>query len=297
MEINPSTVHLEKLRKLAHDAHRHTSFDPEKRAEAIVRDYGQELRDDLQQIQKAYSAEPPTVLDVQVADYMAKYEKHLATWLHSHSRLASPMITGPANFPAERMRKYGQSADNKYAQFRGWRERALKAIVKSVTPKIDELTDARQRLEHREELQQKMVEANKIIRKGGPAVRDSLLNLNFSEGVVTEIMVNGFRSFQLQNNSSEIRRLRTRVTVLETKRQLAEINGEKTEIINGVKLVHNYEADRVQLIYEGKPDGETITRLKSRGFRWTPSQKAWQRKLTNQAIYDAKTIIGKGKTL
>jgi hypothetical protein len=30
----------------------------------------------------------------------------------------------------------------------------------------------------------------------------------------------------------------------------------------------------------GKPDPETITQLKSRGFRWTPSQRAWQRKLT-----------------
>lgn len=32
--------------------------------------------------------------------------------------------------------------------------------------------------------------------------------------------------------------------------------------------------------------------LKSRGFRWAPSQGAWQRQLTDNAIYAAKIVTG-----
>lgn len=37
---------------------------------------------------------------------------------------------------------------------------------------------------------------------------------------------------------------------------------------------------RVQFIFDSKPDAETRDLLKANGFRWAPSQGAWQRQLT-----------------
>jgi hypothetical protein len=68
----------------------------------------------------------------------------------------------------------------------------------------------------------------------------------------------------------------------------------ETEEVNGVRIVRNYGLDRVQLIFAGKPDDETRGRLKSSGWHWSPRESAWQRKLTNNAIYNAKYCITGG---
>ncbi|MBX3253302.1 MAG: hypothetical protein KF862_04090 [Chitinophagaceae bacterium] len=297
MDNNIQEVNLEHLRQLAYRAHYFTSFSPDKRADETIRVYGEELRNDLQEIRDKSSKDIlPDNLEQTLTRYQQKYEKHLSDWLHSHSNVASSAVTGPANFPVARMEKYRKWADNKYEYFREWRQRALKAIVKAVKPNVNELEQARENLKKREEMQQLMISANKIIRKGGTEISEELKKIGLDEKLIHEILNpvfthrKGFLSFQLSNNNAEIHRLRSRVTILEAKAQLADTKGKKIEEVNGIKLVHDYEADRVQLLFEGKPDPETITQLKSNGFRWTPSQKAWQRKLTNRAIEAAQGV-------
>jgi len=58
-----------------------------------------------------------------------------------------------------------------------------------------------------------------------------------------------------------------------------------------VKLVENVEANRVQLIFPGKPADAVRAKLKSSGFRWSPMEGAWQRQLNNSGIYWAKQIV------
>ena len=58
-----------------------------------------------------------------------------------------------------------------------------------------------------------------------------------------------------------------------------------------VKLVENAEANRVQLIFPGKPSAEVRTKLKKSGFRWSPSEGAWQRQLNSSAVYWAKELV------
>lgn len=48
---------------------------------------------------------------------------------------------------------------------------------------------------------------------------------------------------------------------------------------------------RIQFIFDGKPDAEVRTILKSNGFRWAPSQGAWQRQLTANGKRAAKEVI------
>lgn len=94
--------------------------------------------------------------------------------------------------------------------------------------------------------------------------------------------------YQLSNNSANMRRIEQRIEHLR-----ASANREtKVEEYQGVcKLVENAEANRVQLIFPGKPSAEIRTKLKKSGFRWSPSEGAWQRQLNNSAVYWAKELI------
>lgn len=68
-------------------------------------------------------------------------------------------------------------------------------------------------------------------------------------------------------------------------------SGQTVTEFAGFNVVENYDMDRVQFVFPGKPDDETRALLKGAAFKWAPSQNAWQRQLTNNAIYAAKRII------
>ena len=52
----------------------------------------------------------------------------------------------------------------------------------------------------------------------------------------------------------------------------------------------NEAENRLQLIFEEKPDADQRQELKSNGFKWAPSQGAWQRQLNQNAIRAAARI-------
>jgi len=298
MENNIIDVNLDHLRELARRAYYFTSFDPDRRAENTLKEYAEELRADLKEIQEKYPASVQRApLDETLSRYRQKYESLFSGWLGSHSRLASSAVTGPANFPVAGQQKYRGWEENKYKEFRDWRQRALKAITRVQKENVSELDEAKGRLENRERLQKMMISVNKVIRKGGANVEEQLREIGLSPEVIHEVLTpdwanrTGYKSFELTNNNAEIRRLRSRVTMLEAKADLAMKEGEKTEDINGVKLIHNYQEDKVQIKFEEKPDRETLSKLNDRKFHWLRSRSIWQRKLTNNAIRDAENIV------
>lgn len=95
-----------------------------------------------------------------------------------------------------------------------------------------------------------------------------------------------FPSYRLTNNNAEIRRLKKRIENL-TATQNTEFVGWK---FNGGEAVINEDKNRLQLIFDEKPSEEQRTILKSNGFRWAPSDKAWQRQLNHNAVYAANRI-------
>ena len=56
------------------------------------------------------------------------------------------------------------------------------------------------------------------------------------------------------------------------------------------RVVVNTTENRLQIIFDGKPDADIRTELKSEGFRWAPSQGAWQRQLTDNAMRAARRL-------
>ena len=57
------------------------------------------------------------------------------------------------------------------------------------------------------------------------------------------------------------------------------------------KLNEDFADGRIRFRFDGKPRQEVIDIMKSRGFKWSPSNKAWQRQNTPNGVYSAKKVI------
>jgi hypothetical protein len=104
----------------------------------------------------------------------------------------------------------------------------------------------------------------------------------------------GFADYQLQNNNANIRRMEQRIAQLRAAQAAAEAAGgeEKRDVYQGLcEVVENFEENRLQIVFDGKPSAEVRAELKGNGFRWAPSQGAWQRQLNNGARYAAKRFL------
>lgn len=156
-----------------------------------------------------------------------------------------------------------------------------------------------QKIKVLEAAQEKMKAANKIIRKNIPdeEKEEMLLALGLESTTIHRILKTnwfggkGFQQFELSNNNSNINRLKKRLEYLEKQSQTKTTQKE----INGVKIVENIELNRVQIFFPDIPSEEIRKELKSRGFRWSPTNKCWQTHLSNYAKYKAETIITKLK--
>lgn len=285
---------LEKYRQAAYNAHRNTSHVPDERAEQMVKEHSEELTNDLEKV---------AALGGDVADYQQRYERLFANWLRSKGNVASAAITGPAKFNYTRNDKAWNSERNRYAELEAFRNgyvnRLQKAINKAKRAASDPLAEMREQLAQAEDWHEKMKAANPILKnkKLSDAEKvEKLLALGFSEKAATEALqpyahwLKGpqFPTFALTNSLANIKRMRDRVKVLESKASAVT----QEAVWFGVRVVYNREEDRLQLFFPDKPAQATINDLK-RTFRWSPTNGCWQRQLTNAAIQEAKEIIRK----
>ena len=157
----------------------------------------------------------------------------------------------------------------------------------------EKLADKITRLEQRQQL---MKDANKLARKED---RNGLAALGFSDELIDKLLTPGysqgygqrvgFASWALTNNGANIRRLKKRLEKIQ-----AHADDETTtETIGDVKIIDNVENNRIQIFFPNKPAPEIRKELKSNGFRWAPSVRAWQRHRSDEAIYHARQICSK----
>lgn len=84
---------------------------------------------------------------------------------------------------------------------------------------------------------------------------------------------------------SAIWKLREVVREVVVKQQEAQSKEDETYQYKGFKVVLCYKDDRLRITHESKPERSVIDEIKSFGFKWSRYNVAWQRKLTNNAIY------------
>ena len=95
-----------------------------------------------------------------------------------------------------------------------------------------------------------------------------------------------FAKYRIAGNSQEIRRLKARVEELTQNKELGFVGWK----CKGGEAVVNESNNRLQLIFDENPDADQRANLKAHGFRWAPSEGAWQRQLNSNAIYAASRI-------
>ena len=95
-----------------------------------------------------------------------------------------------------------------------------------------------------------------------------------------------FAAYALANNNQNINTVKKRIAQLTEAKELGYQGWE----FDGGKVVANADMNRLQIFFDGIPDEEVRRELKGRGFKWARSVGAWQRQLTDNAIYAASRI-------
>lgn len=292
-----SFLKIDWLYKAAYEAHRGTSFSPEVRAEQYVKSYEQQLNEDLNNMPEEEKQR-----------YIDGYKKHLFAWLSAKSRCLSSMITGPSNFPVRRNEKANNSEHNRSVEFTEWRENALKYIAKrKEDSKPQEVKDSERWLKIKKGLESSVLTIISID-KGINTYSARSLFVSSISGVIKTLAKNGETELVKKSldlitywNEQSEKPVITAKNNIWTLIHVAEIVQEK-EVdketaenkeyeINGVKVIENIKADRIQLFFDGKPEYKVISELKHLAFKWSPYNGCWQRQLTRNAIYAAESLL------
>ena len=283
---------LEKYLDLAIRAHNGTSHVPEQRGRYYIKSYSEELAADMERV---------TALGGDPEDYRQRYERHFVAWLHAKSNCLSSMITGPSGFPVRRAEKANASERRRSEEFTGFRERYFARIERDrrrdARAALEPIADMERKINVAQRNQEAMKAANKIIGKKLPdaeKVAQLGATMCIPEGKALELLQPdfcgrvGFPSYLLTNNLANIKRMQGRLAEL---RRKAASDTRETVRPDGIRIVANVEADRLQIFFPDKPSHQAIQNLKSRGWRWSPTNGCWQRQLTQNARWSLKEVL------
>ncbi len=243
-----------------------------------------------------------------IDELLDAYARKLAANMNKRNeidaRVPSVMIAGGSNFPVRKKEKQNAARDanwKEYEYIQGILDRirstGMGGIMSDDQNAIQKLTA---KLEAREAAQEHMKAVNAYFRKhktlnGCPELTDEQrrhLEADMARGWRANPVP--FESWALSNNNAEIRRIRDRIAALQKEAERAEANRDAEPVTgDGYKLIENADAGRIQFVFDGKPDEETRQLLKSWGFKWAPSQGAWQRMLNDHGRYAAKQVRAK----
>lgn len=227
-----------------------------------------------------------------------RYSKRMAEYMNRESnigcRCPSVMISGADNFPVKKKEKQVQAWEKNH-QFYTETQKILDKIKgilrgKDIIKSSDE--DAIERLEEKldalKENQERMRAVNKAIRLKNTKKGDEELKiLGYSDEQIQELRTPdfmgrvGFPAYALQNNNANIHRVEERLKSLKAVKE----KGTKETEFELFKVVENVEAMRLQIIFGEKPEADVRAVLKKNGFKWAPSQGAWQRMLNPAGKY------------
>jgi len=100
-----------------------------------------------------------------------------------------------------------------------------------------------------------------------------------------------FQSFDLTCNNANIKSTEKRIKDLE-RLEACQFQGWT---FDGGKVEFDRNDNRIRIIFDGIPNEAVRKNLKSHGFHWSRMNRAWQRQITDSAIYQAKQITGVNK--
>lgn len=233
-----------------------------------------------------------------------RYSKKMAEYYNKESSIGmmcpSVLISGAGNFPVKKKERQVAAWERNHQFYQEVQkiiekiERILygKEIIKSSDERAIEKLE--EKLEDMKNLQEQMKMANKAIRlKDVEAGNDLLREMGYSEEDIKQLREPdfcgrlGYPDYQLSNNNANIHRVEDRLKRLKAVKE----RGSSDQEYKTFKVVENTEAMRYQIIFDGKPEAEVRTLLKSNGFKWAPSQGAWQRQITSNGKWALDRVV------
>lgn len=227
-----------------------------------------------------------------------RYARRLAENLNERNsidaRVPSILISGGGNFPVAKKHKQNAARDRNYGEYAEI-EKLLDRIRSTGRGGIsadDDLAVEKltKKLEGMESQQTMMKAVNAYYRKhktleGCPELTEvqiEKLKADMSRDWRKDPVP--FPSYLLTNNNANMRRVRQRIEELSNRSEFAgwTFPGGEAKI--------NEAENRLQLLFDEKPDADQRQALKQVGFKWAPSQGAWQRQLNENAIRAAARL-------
>lgn len=233
-------------------------------------------------------------IDALVDRYARKLADNLNEGYAIDARVPSVLVAGPANFPARKKEKQNAARDRNMGEFMEIsdimdkiRSTGMGGISADDALAVEKLE---KKLAGLEATQKQMKAVNAYFRKhktldGCPdlsPMQIEELKASMSRDWRTEPVP--YPSYMLSNNNANIRRVRQRIEEL---RNRPAFEGW---VFPGGRAEANAEENRLQLFFDEKPSEEQRRELKANGFRWAPSQGAWQRQLNQNAMYAARCM-------
>lgn len=96
----------------------------------------------------------------------------------------------------------------------------------------------------------------------------------------------GFPDYELRNNNAKIKSVKNRINALERMKEQAAT----TQDVENDLYTFRIDENRVQFIFNGKPEPAIRNILKAHRFRWSPSRGAWVRQATLNGTYAAEAV-------
>jgi len=240
---------------------------------------------------------------------LEKFARELAEVINHRNeidaRVPSVMVAGGSNFPVaakNRQNAARERNDARYAEvqeiLRKIQSVGMGGIMSDDKNAVAKLTAKLEKLEKHQAL---MRAANAAVRMKDVEKGDAkLTELGYTAEEINQLRTPdfcgrlGYPDYEMKNNNANIRRIKERIAALEKEAQRAAENVDAEPVKgDGYELIENAEIGRIQFVFDGKPDEYTRALLKSNGFRWSPSQGAWQRMLNDNGRYAAQRIIEK----
>ena len=234
-----------------------------------------------------------------------RYARRLAQWMNDYNRnqasYPSQFISGAGGY---NMRKHEKQMSREGTLWKEYDE--IKAIlnkIEAVGSGPVDLADphAREMLaDQLQKLQNKLDESKALnayyrkhkTLKGFPGMSDETAAQN--DAAIQSAYSwaqKPMPDYELSSLRGKIKRVEARLAELDARTAQQAQPAENTKF-DGGEIVRNLEADRLQILFDEKPDEETRAALKSNGFRWSPRYSAWQRQLTPNAEQAARRALG-----
>lgn len=239
-----------------------------------------------------YHAKIDHLLDL----YARKLAENMNEGYAIAARVPSVLIAGPANFPVRKKEKQNTAADKNMMEWRyiqGLLDRIRSTGMGGISADDgDAIEKLEKKLERRQENQEQMKAINAYYRKhktldGCPILTpEDIEKLKADMASSWQTQNRPYPTWQLSNNSAEMRRIKDRIENLTRQREAGYVGW----IFDGGTVEANQEANRLQILFDSKPDNETRLALRNHGFRWSPRAGAWQRQLNDNAIRAADSI-------